>query len=269
MKGTPTIDSTLERLKENKTSNDDFVRSWLMIAISTFLCPPTSLAIRPRCYLAIVDLSCVKKLNWCQFVVDQLKDAVAKMGKRRSFKGCLLVLVVSCFASCFMLQCLVSAVVASTTNLSHICFYFFILSSYVLMPSLIFHLCRFYMQTRFWLTMYKSLPPCLELQHGQGNCWIRSSSQTPTVMAHLGSSRYVSIGQCGFPFVTKVSPCPHYNFAYTCLCVQLKGSSYSTPQPSLFHMDDIRRFVSSKVPSGISDQVCLFSNDVLMTTSFC
>ena len=113
---TPTIDSILERLKENKTSNDDFLRSWLMIAISTFLCPPTSLAISPRCYLAIVDLSCVKKLNWCQFVVDQLKDAVAKMGKRRSFKGCLLVLVVNCFASCSMLQCLVSAAAAAVAT---------------------------------------------------------------------------------------------------------------------------------------------------------
>ncbi|CAD6269505.1 unnamed protein product [Miscanthus lutarioriparius] len=51
-------------------------------------------AISPRCYLAIVDLSCVKKLNWCRFVVDQLKDVATKMGKRRSFKGCLLVLVI-------------------------------------------------------------------------------------------------------------------------------------------------------------------------------
>jgi hypothetical protein len=78
-------------------------------------------------------------------------------------------------------------------------------------------------------------------------------------MAHLGSSKYVSIGQCDFPFVAKVSPSPYYNFACTCLCVQLKGSSYSTPQPSLFHMDDIKRFVSSKVPSVISDQVCIWS----------
>ena len=30
---TPTIDSILERLKENKASNDDFLKSWLMIAI--------------------------------------------------------------------------------------------------------------------------------------------------------------------------------------------------------------------------------------------
>ena len=67
---TPTIDSILERLEENKTSNDDFLRSWLMIAISTFLCPPSGLVISPRCYPVIVDLSCIKKLNWCQFVVD-------------------------------------------------------------------------------------------------------------------------------------------------------------------------------------------------------
>jgi hypothetical protein len=100
----PSIDSILERLKQNRTTNDDFLRSWLMIAISTFLCPPTSTAISPRCYPAIVDLSKVKKLNWCQFVVDQLKVAASKMGKRKSFKGCLLVLVVSLFAL-FLLCC--------------------------------------------------------------------------------------------------------------------------------------------------------------------
>jgi hypothetical protein len=99
----PSIDSILERLKRNRTANDDFLRSWLMIAISTFLCPPTGTTISPRCYPAIVDLSKVKKLNWCQFVVDQLKVAASKIGKRKSFKGCLLVLVVSLFA--FFLLC--------------------------------------------------------------------------------------------------------------------------------------------------------------------
>ena len=69
-----------------------------MIAISTFLCPPTGLAISPRCYPALVDLKAVKGLNWCQFVVDQLKVAAMKINKKNSVKGCVLLLVV-CFNS--------------------------------------------------------------------------------------------------------------------------------------------------------------------------
>ncbi|CAD6264086.1 unnamed protein product [Miscanthus lutarioriparius] len=127
-------------------NNGDEVKYELDVGAINFINDEyAGLAISPRCYPAIMDLSCVKKLNWCQFVVDQLKDVAAKMGKRRSFKGCLLVLV------------------------------------------------------------------CLVIK--------------------LDTNRDGSFGK-----------------------LKLKGSSYSTPQPSLFHMDDIRRFVSSKVPSGISDQ---------------
>lgn len=95
-KGTaPRIESIVKRVKDNKTANDDFLRSWLMLAVSTFLCPPTGLSISPRCYPSVLDLSRVPKLNWCQFVVDQLKAAGTKMDRRHSFKGCLLLLVVS------------------------------------------------------------------------------------------------------------------------------------------------------------------------------
>lgn len=99
----PSIDSILKRLKDNKTVDDNFIRSWLMIAISTFLCPPTGIAISPQCYPAIVDLSQIDKLNWCQFVVDQLKVAASKKGTKQSFKGCLLVLVVSFYLHFFLL----------------------------------------------------------------------------------------------------------------------------------------------------------------------
>jgi hypothetical protein len=91
----PKIEEMMERVKQNNHANEDFLRSWLKIAVSTFLCPPTSLGISPRCYLALVDLTCVKKLNWCQFVVDQLKDAARKIDKKNSVRGCFLLLVVS------------------------------------------------------------------------------------------------------------------------------------------------------------------------------
>ncbi|RLN42789.1 hypothetical protein C2845_PM01G43640 [Panicum miliaceum] len=83
----PKIEEIVERVQKNKEANENFLRPWLMIAVSTFLCPPTNLGIRPRCYPALVDLSSVKKLNWCQFVVDQLKDAAKKIDKKNSMRG--------------------------------------------------------------------------------------------------------------------------------------------------------------------------------------
>ncbi|RLN23059.1 hypothetical protein C2845_PM07G17880 [Panicum miliaceum] len=95
----PKIEEVIEMLKQNKAANEDFLRGWLMIAVSTFLCPPTSLVISPRCYPTLVDLSNVNKLNWCQFVVDQLKEAALNMDKKNSVTGCILLLVVSFFCS--------------------------------------------------------------------------------------------------------------------------------------------------------------------------
>ena len=94
----PKIEEILNRIKSNKVANEDILRSWLMIAVSTFLCLPTSLGISPRCSPPLVDLSRVKKLNWCEFVVNQLKAAAKKLNKNNSFKGCILLLVVSLLA---------------------------------------------------------------------------------------------------------------------------------------------------------------------------
>lgn len=74
----PKIETIVQRVKANKEADEDFLRSWLMLAVSTFLCQSTGLGISPRCYPSIIDLSSVKKLNWAQFVVDQLKDADRK-----------------------------------------------------------------------------------------------------------------------------------------------------------------------------------------------
>ncbi|CAL4924975.1 unnamed protein product [Urochloa decumbens] len=90
----PKIDAIVKRVKANKDANEDFLRSWLMLVVSTFLCPPTSLGISPRCYPSLVDLSIVKDLNWARFVVDQFKVAASKMGKKDSVTVCLLLLVV-------------------------------------------------------------------------------------------------------------------------------------------------------------------------------
>ncbi|KXG29390.1 hypothetical protein SORBI_3004G029800 [Sorghum bicolor] len=85
----PAITTITERLCANKEANDDYLRCWLMVAISTFLCGSTALCISPKCYPSLVDLSKVKELNWCKFVVDTLKGSVGKMHKKDSVLGCL------------------------------------------------------------------------------------------------------------------------------------------------------------------------------------
>jgi len=90
----PSITQIADKIKGNKAADDDYLRFWLMLAVHTFLCPTTSLSISSRCYPALVDLSKITSLNWCQFVVDSLKKSVLKMQKRNSVQGCLLYIVV-------------------------------------------------------------------------------------------------------------------------------------------------------------------------------
>jgi len=59
----PMIGAIVKGVLSTKRASDDFLRSWLMHTVSTFLCPPTSLGISPRCYPSIMDLSHVKDLN--------------------------------------------------------------------------------------------------------------------------------------------------------------------------------------------------------------
>ncbi|KAK3154118.1 hypothetical protein QOZ80_2BG0186340 [Eleusine coracana subsp. coracana] len=90
----PTVKAIVTRLKDNKEPNEDYLRSWIMLAVFTFLSSRTSLSISPKCYPAVVNLSRLSKLNWCQFVIESLKSSVLKMRKRSSVGGCLLLLAV-------------------------------------------------------------------------------------------------------------------------------------------------------------------------------
>jgi hypothetical protein len=148
----PKIRAIVKRVQSTKRASDDFLRSWLMLAVSTFLCPPTSLGISPRCYPSIMDLSHVKDLNWCQFVVDQLKKSASKMGKRGSVKGCVLFLVVSLFL--LLLPMSTFSIVP--------CLY---LIAFSFVHVLLF---RSYMWTLCWLKVLTSQRRHLGLQHGQG-----------------------------------------------------------------------------------------------------
>ena len=66
-----------------------------------FLVPSHQLGHKPQVLSTLVDLCEVKDLNWCQFVVDQIKDAASKIDKKNSVRGCLFVLVVISFSTFF------------------------------------------------------------------------------------------------------------------------------------------------------------------------
>ena len=95
----PRINTILQLIWNKKGVDDEFFRSWLMVAVCTFLCPTTCLKISPRCYPATVDLTRVRKLDWCQFVANQIQETATNIDKKNSIRGCVLFLVVSnrCF----------------------------------------------------------------------------------------------------------------------------------------------------------------------------
>ena len=62
--GTTDITSWCKIIKDmNGASDDKFLRAWLIVAISTFLCPTTSLSASPKCYPAVMHLANVPVSN--------------------------------------------------------------------------------------------------------------------------------------------------------------------------------------------------------------
>uniref|UniRef100_K4AAV6 Aminotransferase-like plant mobile domain-containing protein n=1 Tax=Setaria italica TaxID=4555 RepID=K4AAV6_SETIT len=91
----PTVSSIENSLKQMKSADEHFLRTFMVLVISSFLCPTTSLRISPRCFPPLVDIKSIRELNWCKFVVEQLRKSVrafARKGKN-SVPGCLFYLV--------------------------------------------------------------------------------------------------------------------------------------------------------------------------------
>jgi hypothetical protein len=91
----PTVKSIENSLKHMKSADEHFLRTFMVLAVSSFLCPTTSLRISPRCFLALVDIGSIRELNWCEFVVEQLRKSISAYGRKSSVSGCLFYLVVS------------------------------------------------------------------------------------------------------------------------------------------------------------------------------
>ncbi|CAM0878614.1 unnamed protein product [Alopecurus aequalis] len=79
----------------NGKADDNFMRAWIVLIVTCYLCPTTSLCVSPRCYPMVVDLKKAKRLNFAKFVHDQIMTAVSNMGtKKKSVTCCVHHLVV-------------------------------------------------------------------------------------------------------------------------------------------------------------------------------
>ncbi|CAL4940636.1 unnamed protein product [Urochloa decumbens] len=92
----PTVSSIENSLKQMKSADEHFLRMFMVLVISSFLCPTTSLRISPRCFPPLVDIKSISELNWCKFVVEQLRKSVVAYGRKgkHSVPGCLFYLVI-------------------------------------------------------------------------------------------------------------------------------------------------------------------------------
>ncbi|TVU15990.1 hypothetical protein EJB05_39536 [Eragrostis curvula] len=71
-------------------SDDQFFRCFMVVALSTFLCPNSSTYPSPKYLKPLVDLSTIKQWDWSKFILERLLLAVKKyvVDKRKTLGGC-------------------------------------------------------------------------------------------------------------------------------------------------------------------------------------
>ncbi|KAE8789105.1 hypothetical protein D1007_36794 [Hordeum vulgare] len=72
----------------NGRADDDFMPAWLIVVVSCFICPITSLNIIPRCYPIVADLERVKRLNFCSFTTKQIRSSLCKTTRKKVVNCC-------------------------------------------------------------------------------------------------------------------------------------------------------------------------------------
>ncbi|PNT68138.1 hypothetical protein BRADI_3g36476v3 [Brachypodium distachyon] len=72
----------------NGTADDNFFRAWLITAISGFFRPSTSTKVSPQSFPAVLDLTKLSDLGFCQFVVDSIQHAFLDLGDKKNSMSC-------------------------------------------------------------------------------------------------------------------------------------------------------------------------------------
>jgi hypothetical protein len=105
----PPINYFSEALTSKKEmSNDDMFLCFIIVALSTFLCPNSSVVPSQRFFGIFEDLKKIRSYDWCGFILSWLLEYIKLFNQLKSCKstqqatlgGCLYFLAIS-FISCF------------------------------------------------------------------------------------------------------------------------------------------------------------------------
>lgn len=98
---TPSVEELCTLIKPD-LHGDEFVRIFMLLALSAFLCPNTRSVCSTRYYAELVDVKSISEFNWCSFVLEWFLSYTSKYKKRKLRKpgspygGCCHILVVMC-----------------------------------------------------------------------------------------------------------------------------------------------------------------------------
>jgi hypothetical protein len=86
-----------EKLLENSLEDDDIFRYFMVVALSTFLCPNSNTYPSTKYLGALVDVASVRKLDWSKFVFEWLWSSIStyRKKKRKTIGGCRYFIAVS------------------------------------------------------------------------------------------------------------------------------------------------------------------------------
>lgn len=109
----PLIKTFGKKLVGNTLSDDDIFRYFMVVALSTFLCPNSSTLPSPKYLGALIDVSTVKDWDWSKFVFEWLFASISLYRKkqRRTIGGCIYFFAVCLFSiACFPINYFLSSI---------------------------------------------------------------------------------------------------------------------------------------------------------------
>ncbi|XP_044415881.1 uncharacterized protein [Triticum aestivum] len=100
----PSISFFGNKLLTEEFSDEEYIRCFLIVALATFLCPTSNTKPSTKYMGALVDVSNLKNLNWCNFVHDwgmcyvkkNQKDKIKEKRITTTLGGCIYHLAVRC-----------------------------------------------------------------------------------------------------------------------------------------------------------------------------
>ncbi|KAK9723829.1 hypothetical protein RND81_05G028300 [Saponaria officinalis] len=92
------LSAVKKKLTECRESGDEFKRTFVLFAMSSFLAPTSGSVVDFRLVSAVEDVSMINQLNWCKFVFIELVAGVREAVRgARYVRGCMVLLAIAHF----------------------------------------------------------------------------------------------------------------------------------------------------------------------------